>query len=505
MRDLENPIEFARHRRQSATPGEFLMWQIVRDRQRCKMKFRREHPLGPYTCDFYCAEARLDIECDGKDHLTETGKARDAIRDAWMARHGIAVLRFTNQQLENETQTVIQIIDTKLRELTHPSPPAPLPEDGARGAGIGSAELVDEVKQGGIGRTELVVEEAGAGIEGVEPLSEDRAKVTDFYGAEPDVVGTDPNVDVDVNVDVMKTMKTLGSDDGPQSNQVCENDVEYVVLAQEDHRDTTSLDQTVKESEHIYRSPTSNDIRTPLAPSLGSDRLSNIRSLLPGTPGRRAGDEGAWLPSDSAPHPPSPSPQKTGARGSMNSDGVDVVANACSPGQTSSEAGKSASDVPLASNAFSLGRTSGTGPIRKRTKPAFASGASGFTLIELLVTLVIISVLAAATLPALKNVIVDRKTSVAALEVKAFLDAARARAVARGRPVSVILERLSSRWDGNYVSGLAESSTANNAACKPRRQLRSLQHLYSNHDGGNLAIDGIRYSGYRRSGRHRLR
>jgi prepilin-type N-terminal cleavage/methylation domain-containing protein len=77
----------------------------------------------------------------------------------------------------------------------------------------------------------------------------------------------------------------------------------------------------------------------------------------------------------------------------------------------------------------------------------------GFTLIELLVTLVIVSVLAAATLPAFKNVIVERKTSVAALEVKAFLDAARARAIARGRPVSVILERLSSRSDGLGIDG----------------------------------------------------
>ena len=134
MRNLDNPIEFARHRRRSATSGEFLMWQMVRDRQRCKMKFRREHPLGPYTCDFYCAEVKLDIECDGKDHFTDEGRARDAVRDAWMKRHGVTTLRFTNQQIENDTQTVMKIIDGKLLELASPSPPAPLPEDGARGA-----------------------------------------------------------------------------------------------------------------------------------------------------------------------------------------------------------------------------------------------------------------------------------------------------------------------------------------------------------------------------------
>ncbi|MDZ4849428.1 MAG: prepilin-type N-terminal cleavage/methylation domain-containing protein, partial [Pirellulaceae bacterium] len=91
----------------------------------------------------------------------------------------------------------------------------------------------------------------------------------------------------------------------------------------------------------------------------------------------------------------------------------------------------------------------------------------GFTLIELLVTLVIVSTLAAMTLPAFKNVLVERKTSVAALEVKAFLEAARARAIARGRPVSVILERLSSRWDGTFIGGVRQSSTSVNSPGSP--------------------------------------
>ncbi len=72
----------------------------------------------------------------------------------------------------------------------------------------------------------------------------------------------------------------------------------------------------------------------------------------------------------------------------------------------------------------------------------------GISLVELLVVLVIISILAALVLPSFKNVLSERKTNVAALEVKSFLEAARARAIARGRNVSVIFERLSSRGDG---------------------------------------------------------
>ncbi len=100
-----------------------------------------------------------------------------------------------------------------------------------------------------------------------------------------------------------------------------------------------------------------------------------------------------------------------------------------------------------------------------RCKPRKHSPA--YSLIELLAVLVIVSLLTAIALPTVRNVLVERKTSVAALEVKAFLEAARARAIARGRPVSVILERLSSRSDGTIVSGVVQSSTANNAPSAP--------------------------------------
>lgn len=77
----------------------------------------------------------------------------------------------------------------------------------------------------------------------------------------------------------------------------------------------------------------------------------------------------------------------------------------------------------------------------------------GLSLVELLVVIVIISILAALVLPSFKNVLSERKTNVAALEVKSFLEAARARAIARGRNVSVIFERLSSRGDGFGIDG----------------------------------------------------
>ena len=117
---LMAPIEFARHQRRTARSYEQLLWQLLRDRQRCGKKFRRQHPLGVYTADFYCAEAMLVVEVDGSPHQTAEGKQKDAARDTWMRSEGIEVLRFDGWQVEEETQQVLQIIDDMLRQRCGP-------------------------------------------------------------------------------------------------------------------------------------------------------------------------------------------------------------------------------------------------------------------------------------------------------------------------------------------------------------------------------------------------
>jgi prepilin-type N-terminal cleavage/methylation domain-containing protein len=69
----------------------------------------------------------------------------------------------------------------------------------------------------------------------------------------------------------------------------------------------------------------------------------------------------------------------------------------------------------------------------------------GFTLVELLVTLAVISALAVIVLPSVKTMLSDRRGSQSAIIVKNYLEAARSRAIASGKPVAVVLERLSSR------------------------------------------------------------
>lgn len=60
--------------------------------RKAEFKFRREHPIGPYRLDFYCAEVKVCIEMDGEQHDPE----RDLVRDRYLAKLGIVTVRIPN-------------------------------------------------------------------------------------------------------------------------------------------------------------------------------------------------------------------------------------------------------------------------------------------------------------------------------------------------------------------------------------------------------------------------
>lgn len=133
----QKPGDFSKHLRRASTPAEYSLWQLVRNRQRCQAKFRRQHKFGPYTLDFYCPEAKLAIECDGLPHFTPEGIERDRVRTQWLNQQGIEVIRFTSNEIENDTQRVLSKIDVVLKRLLtrdkppHPPPPSPAEEKGS--------------------------------------------------------------------------------------------------------------------------------------------------------------------------------------------------------------------------------------------------------------------------------------------------------------------------------------------------------------------------------------
>ena len=125
------PQDFSKHLRKAMTPAEYLLWQCIRNRQRCHAKFRRQYVKGIYTLDFYCPDAKLCVECDGLPHFTLEGIEKDRGRTQWLNAQGIEVVRFSSQEIESETQRVLNDIDTVLKRLLKiaptPHPPTPSP------------------------------------------------------------------------------------------------------------------------------------------------------------------------------------------------------------------------------------------------------------------------------------------------------------------------------------------------------------------------------------------
>jgi very-short-patch-repair endonuclease len=113
----------ARKLRSADTWAEQLLWRWLRDRRFSAYKFRRQHPLGAYTLDFFCPEAKLNIELDGFQHGHPEHAQADAARDCWLAARGIKVLRYWNGRLRREPQVVCDDIWQALQERA----PRPLP------------------------------------------------------------------------------------------------------------------------------------------------------------------------------------------------------------------------------------------------------------------------------------------------------------------------------------------------------------------------------------------
>ncbi|MBM3534214.1 MAG: endonuclease domain-containing protein [Alphaproteobacteria bacterium] len=99
-------MRIARRLRISATDAEQVLWKALRKRQLDGLKFRRQHPIGPYILDFMCEERRLAVELDGGQHTVE----KDAARTAWLADRGIRMVRFWNNDVLSNLPGVIETI-----------------------------------------------------------------------------------------------------------------------------------------------------------------------------------------------------------------------------------------------------------------------------------------------------------------------------------------------------------------------------------------------------------
>ena len=94
--------------RRAASPPEVILWLRLRERRPGKPTFRRQHPIGPYIADFYCAAARLVIEVDGAGHGDEAQQRHDRRRDLYMERLGCQVIRVSAADVMNDADEIAQ-------------------------------------------------------------------------------------------------------------------------------------------------------------------------------------------------------------------------------------------------------------------------------------------------------------------------------------------------------------------------------------------------------------
>lgn len=104
---------FARAMRRQPTEAEDRLWHDLRGRRLDGLKFRRQVPLGPYVVDFFCAEAGLAVEVDGSQHADCD---HDERRRRDLQRRGIRVLRFWNDEVLQETESVCATIIAYARD-----------------------------------------------------------------------------------------------------------------------------------------------------------------------------------------------------------------------------------------------------------------------------------------------------------------------------------------------------------------------------------------------------
>jgi BirA family biotin operon repressor/biotin-[acetyl-CoA-carboxylase] ligase len=101
----------ARRLRREATPAERALWAFLA-RSQLGAKFSRQMPVRPWFADFLCRELSLVVELDGFSH--DLDRTRDARRDAWMAEHGLTVLRFTNDDVRENVEGVVSAIQLEV-------------------------------------------------------------------------------------------------------------------------------------------------------------------------------------------------------------------------------------------------------------------------------------------------------------------------------------------------------------------------------------------------------
>ncbi|MBV6623096.1 MAG: DUF559 domain-containing protein [Rivularia sp. (in: Bacteria)] len=109
--------EKRRKLRQNIVKTEKIIWHKIRNRQIEDCKFRRQYSVYKFVIDFYSPILKLAIEIDGESHFQEGAAEYDRERQNYIESLGITFVRFTNNDVYENLDGVLESIALKVREL----------------------------------------------------------------------------------------------------------------------------------------------------------------------------------------------------------------------------------------------------------------------------------------------------------------------------------------------------------------------------------------------------
>jgi cyclase len=107
-------FDFAKKLRNNVTNEEMILWGILKEKFP-NLKFRRQHPISNYIVDLYCHSEKLIIEIDGGIHNLQVVKSNDETRQKGLEELGLKVIRFTNEEVKNKMDFVVQEIEKNIK------------------------------------------------------------------------------------------------------------------------------------------------------------------------------------------------------------------------------------------------------------------------------------------------------------------------------------------------------------------------------------------------------
>lgn len=120
MTELFNKSNLRKKRRllrQNSTKAENILWSRLRAKRFFDIKFRRQYSVGGFVVDFYCPKLKLAIEIDGDSHIGDEAEEYDRARQKYIESAGIRFLRFTNNNIYYNLESVLNSISEFISKL----------------------------------------------------------------------------------------------------------------------------------------------------------------------------------------------------------------------------------------------------------------------------------------------------------------------------------------------------------------------------------------------------